>query len=133
VVTPSTWSGWGRRWRVFPSIPDTRLPLGTWALSYLDLEEAARVAEAIPPGAVLLTVRSPRDGVPIAVTHISLVVELPDGRLRMRHATRMGVRNVRDDSVAWYVRHLRDYTNWPALGVTVLAPREQGPRRSAAP
>lgn len=130
-VTARTWAGWGRRTRLFGRIPDERLPVGTWTLPFLDLDEAERVARDIPAGAILLTVRTPRDGVPIAVTHISAVVPLEDGSLRMRHATRMGVRSVRDDYVEWYVRHLRDYVNWPSLGVSILLPREQGPRRSA--
>ena len=93
-------------------------------------------AVAKPPerrGAILLTLRQPRTWVPIVVTHVSTVVPLADGTLRMRHATRMGSRKVRDDRVDWYVHHLREYTNWPSLGITVLYPREQGPRVSALP
>lgn len=131
VVTPATWRGWGRRTRLFGRLADADLPVGTWSLPYLDLDEAERVVGEIPPGSILLTLRQPREGVPIVVTHISTVVPLPDGGMKMRHATRMGVRNVRDDDLGWYVHHLRDYSNWPSLGITILRPIEQGPRRSA--
>jgi len=63
---------------------------------------------------------------------VSLVIPGPRESL-MRHATRMGTRKVRDDRLAWYLKHLRDYTKWPSLGITVLMPREQGPRVSALP
>lgn len=124
-VTPETWRHWRRR-GLF-DLPAQALPTGSWTLRYLDLAEAERAVPHMPPGAVLLTVRVPRTWSPIAVTHISLV--LPGGK--MRHATRMGARKVRDDRLDWYVRHLRDYVNWPSLGVAVLLPREQGPRVSA--
>lgn len=124
-VTGDTWRRWRRR-GLF-RLPDAQLPVGGWSLTYLDLAEAEAAVPRIPPGAVLLTIRQPREWSPIAITHISLV--LPGGR--MRHATRMGSRKVRDDRLDWYVRHLREYVNWPVLGVGVLLPREQGPRVSA--
>lgn len=125
------WRAWRRR--ALFHLPDALLPTGRWALAYLDLDEAERAVPRIPPGAILLTLRQPRTWVPIVVTHVSTVVPLADGTLRMRHATRMGSRKVRDDRVDWYVHHLREYTNWPSLGITVLYPREQGPRVSALP
>lgn len=130
TVTAATWKAYPRRMVLFGALPEADLPVGTWRLPYLDLDEAARVAAHIPAGAILVTMRIPRDNVPFVVTHVSSVVQLPSGELRMRHATRMGVRNVRDDRVDWYVRHLRDYSHWPSLGVSVLMPREQGPRAS---
>ena len=125
VVTPDTWRSWRRR-SIF-HMPDARLPVGTWTLRYLDLAEAAAAVPLIPPGALIVTLRAERTGVPVVVTHISMV--MPDGK--MRHATRMGTKKVRDDRLLWYAEHLRDYVKWPSLGVTVLMPREQGPRISA--
>lgn len=124
-VSLDTWRRWRRR-GLF-QLPEAELPTGPWSLSYLDLAEAEAAVPRIPPGSVLLTIRQPREWSPITITHISLV--LPGGR--MRHATRMGAQKVRDDRLDWYVRHLRDYVNWPVLGVGVLYPREQGPRVSA--
>lgn len=128
TVTAATWKGWGRR-SLF-RLPAEALPVGTWSLDYLDLAEAELAVPRIPPGAILLTLRSDRPGVPMVVTHVSLVIPGKDGAM-MRHATRMGTRKVRDDRLMWYVKHIRDYVNWPALGVAVLMPREQGPRLAA--
>ena len=130
-VTADTWRHWRHRW-VF-HLPDALLPVGSWSLNYLDLAEAAAAVPLIPPGAIVVTLRQDRSYVPIVVTHIGMVVPPAEGstEVRMRHATRMGRRTVRDDRLSWYVTHLRDYTRWPSLGVTILMPREQGPRRSA--
>lgn len=127
-VTADTWRGW--RHRGLFHLPDALLPTGTWSLPYLDLAEAQRVAGDIPAGSILLTLRKPRTGIPYAVTHVSMVVS--DGtRVTMRHASRMGAQRVRDDDLRWYLRHLEEYPRWPAIGVTILVPREVGPRVSA--
>ena len=127
-VTPAVWQGWRSRRRFF--LADPELPVGTWSLRYLDLGQAAEAAPKIPPGALVVTLRVERAWSPIVTTHVSLVVP---GRSEpmMRHATKMGKRLVRDDKLSWYMTHLRDYVNWPALGVVVLMPREQGPTRAA--
>ena len=126
-VTLDVWKNWRRR-KLF-ALPDLALPIGGWRLRYLDLAQAVEAAGRIPAGAVVVTLRAPRTWSPIITTHISLVVPGPAEPL-MRHATRMGKQNVRDDRLSWYMAHLRDYVNWPALGVMVLYPVEQGPRVS---
>lgn len=127
-VTPEVWRNWRGRWRF--SLDDLALPLGTWTLRYLDLAEAVNAAPRIPTGSVIVTLRVERAWSPVVTTHVSLVVPGATETM-MRHATRMGKQVVRDDRLAWYMDHLRDYVNWPALGVAVLAPVEQGPRLSA--
>lgn len=127
-VTAATWRRWGRR-SLF-RVPDARLPVGTWRLTYLDLAEALAAVPHVPAGAIVVTVRIPRDHIPVSITHVGVAIE-EGGETRMRHATRMTGRRVRDDRLAWYVDHLRDYVNWPALGISVFLPREQGPRVSA--
>ena len=133
-VTHEVWQRWRRR-GLF-QLPDAALPLGEWSLPYLDLAEAAAAVPRIPAGALVFTMRQERAYSPIVITHISLVVPPEEGsppgaENRMRHATRMGRQLVRDDRLGWYAAHLRDYVNWPALGISVLLPREQGPRLSA--
>jgi len=132
LVTPEVWQNWRGRWR-FSSLAAADLPLGTWTIRYLDLAEAAARAPSIPAGSVVVTLRAERAWSPVITTHVSLVVppSEPGGELRMRHATRMGKQVVRDDRLGWYMEHLRDYVNWPALGVAILAPVEQGPRVAA--
>jgi hypothetical protein len=133
-VTREIWQRWRRR-GLF-QLPESALPIGEWMLPYLDLAEAAAAVPRIPAGALVFTMRQERAYSPIVITHISLVVppeegSAPGAENRMRHATRMGHQLVRDDRLGWYAAHLRDYVNWPALGISVLLPREQGPRLSA--
>lgn len=126
-LTPEIWKNWRRR-GLF-ALPDLALPLTTWRLRYLDLAQAVEAVPHIPPGSIVVTLRAVRTYSPIITTHISLVVPGTTEPL-MRHATRMGKQTVRDDRLSWYMAHLRDYVNWPALGVAVLYPVEQGPRKS---
>jgi len=126
-VTAGVWRHWRRR-PLF-SFPEERFPTGRFRLPVLPLEAALAAVPRIPAGAVVVTVRTPVPHLPVVVTHVGLTV--PGGTPKMRHATRMSTRNVRDDSLAWYVQHLGEYTRWPVAGIQVLLPREQGPRIGA--
>jgi len=129
VVTPKTWAWWKKR-KLF-QLPDERLPTGTFRLQVMRLGAAAEIVDDIPDGALILTVRESRDYVPIVVTHLGFKVPAGDVPL-MRHATRMGSEpRVRNDKLDWYLEHVRWYQRWPVDGITVLMPREAGPRRSA--
>lgn len=123
-VTLQTFHSW-RHLRFF-HLPDELLPVGAWSLRYLDLAEAYDAAPRIPPGAIVVTLRVERTWAPVVTSHVSLAIPGKNGPM-MRHASKMGRQIVRDDKLDWYMEHLRDYVNWPALGVTVLLPREQGP------
>lgn len=130
TVTDSTWRGWRRR-GLF-ALPDSLLPTGDFRLQVLSLSAMAEAIDRIPDGALLLTVRQSRPGVPIVVTHLGFKVPSSPEVPLMRHATKMGDEpRVRDDRLRWYVEHLRWYTNWPVEGITVLMPQEMGPRRPA--
>lgn len=128
-VTAATWKAWAPRKKFAHT--DAELPVGTMRLEVLPLDEAAKAAATIRPGSILLTVRKDRSGVPIWITHVSLVVADADGKTVMRHATKIGAGGTRDHGVAWYVEHLRTYDNWPVLGIALLEPIEQGPRMAA--
>jgi hypothetical protein len=101
-------------------------------LDVLTLDEAARVAEAVRPGSLVLTVRVDRAGVPLWVTHVSLLVAGPDGQAVIRHATKIGDGGTRDHGFRWYLDHLRTYDKWDVLGVSILEPVEQAPRLISA-
>lgn len=131
TVDLQMWKNWGKR--TLFHLPDERLPVGTWSLNYLSLDEAIASVPRLPAGAILLVLRYARDGVPIVVRHIGMVVPTANG-MKFRHATRMGSQKVRDDRVEWYVGHLsaETYSKSPILGISVLYPREIGPRLAAS-
>lgn len=125
-VDDALWKRWWSRKNFAHA--DEELPRGTMRLDVLPLDVAAEAVDRIRPGSVVLTVRIDRDAVPLWITHVG--VTIPGETPTMRHASRMGERVVRDDALAWYIEHLRGYTNWPVVGITVLEPIEQGPRRT---
>lgn len=129
-VTAATWRGWSARKKFAHT--DEQLPVGHMHLDVLPLDEAKRVAANIRPGSIILTVRVDRPGVPLWITHVSLLVPGEQGGTTLRHATLIGnTDETRDHELGWYLDHLRTYSNWPVLGIAVLEPIEQGPRRSA--
>jgi hypothetical protein len=135
-VSLNTWKRWGRRTRVFQLLSDPELPTGAWSLPVLSIPEALKVADQIPAGALILSVRTDRSYVPTLVFHVGIAVIRPGDKkhppqVAMRHASRMGKQTVREDALSWYIQHLTAYTKWPVAGITVLLPREQGPRLSA--
>ncbi len=130
TVTAKTWAWWKKR-RLF-QLGDERLPKGRYALQVLSPGAAADVVHDIPDGALILTVRESRDYVPIVVTHLGFKVTAGGDLPMLRHATRMGSEpRVRNDKLDWYIEHIRWYHRWPVEGITVLMPRELGPRLGA--
>lgn len=130
TVTAETWRGWGPR-KGF-ALTDAELPSGEMTLDVLPLDEALRVADTVRPGSLVLTVRTDRAGVPLWTTHVSLLVEDEQGKVVIRHATKIGNGGTRDHDFRWYLEHLKTY-RWPVLGVAILEPVDQGPRLSALP
>lgn len=125
AVSAATWAGWSRR-SLF-HLADAELPTGDMTLDVLPIAEALRIVDHIPPGTLVLTVRVDRPSVPIWISHVGFTI--PADRPTVRHETKMKPGESRDHDLAWYLAHLRTYRNWPALGVSLYAPLEQGPRR----
>jgi len=126
-ITASTWANWGRR--TLFALDDDQLPVGEMRLEVLPLEQALEAVDQIAPGSIVLTVREHRPWVPLWVTHLGFTV--PAERTTLRHASRMSSsRRVRDHSLEWYLEHLKTYENWKAAGISILEPREAGPRLS---
>lgn len=123
-VTADTWASWAARARF--ALKDDELPTGTMALDVLDLDAAKAAAPNIRPGTLVLTVRKDRPWKPIWISHVGFVI--PAETPTVRHATRMQSRQVRDHGLVWYIDHLRTYDKWPAVGIALLEPVEQGPR-----
>ncbi len=127
-VTAAMWKGWAHA-RIF-HLPPELFPTGHWSLQYLDLATALTYAKNVPAGAIVLTVRSARAARPIAISHVSLMVQDESGKIHMRHASRMGSQKVRDDDLVTYIHHVASY-GWACIGLSIYMPREQGPRVSA--
>ena len=131
-IAPSTWAGWRRR--ALFQLPDDKLPVGRFELPVLSVDAVREAAADLPAGALLLTVRQSREGVPMVVTHLGFLLPAEPGQpRRVRHATKMRGLRVMDHSLDWYLEHLRWYDRWPVAGINVLMPQEQGPRRSRLP
>lgn len=126
--TAANWANWAGRAKFHHT--DAELPVGTMALDVLPLATARAVADRIPPGSILLTVRSDQPWKPLWITHVGFVFRGDDGRAIVRHATKTSGRT-RDGSLEAYLEKLETYPNWPVLGVAILEPIEAGPRRSA--
>lgn len=121
TVTASTWEAWPDRVRF--AMADHELPVGPMQLEVLPLDAAIRAAQRIKPGSLIMTVRSPRAGVPIWISHVGFVLAGP--RAVFRHASRMGnPRRVRDHDLAWYLEHQRESASWPVLGVAIFEPQD---------
>ena len=122
---PRIWLRWIGR-RKF-RLADNQFPLGVHSIDVLPLDKALKNIHRFPEGAVLFVVRSNHPHNPIVVTHLGFVV-YRKGKPRFRHATKMGIGSVRDDSLWWYLNHLKTFS-WPVEGIAVFLPVEQGPRR----
>jgi hypothetical protein len=125
-VTVETWAKWRRR-KLF-QLADEQLPVGHMALDVLPLDAALAAVDALPEGALVLTVRGEM-GIPMWTTHIGFVVR-KDGVTKMRNASRRSAMRVLDENLVWYLEHLKSYDRRPVAGIAVLEPVEQDPRRA---
>jgi len=123
-VTADTWRRWPARHRF--ALTDDQLPMGIMQLDVLELDTAIDAVDRIRPGTIVLTVRADRAYKPIWISHVGFVV--PADKPTVRHATRMASKTVRDHGLEWYLKHLKTYSKWRAVGVALLEPIEQGPR-----
>ena len=124
-ITQATWAAWSQRDQ-FHHL-DEQLPVGQATLNVLPIDEALEVIGEIPQGSLLLTIREDRAYRPVWVSHVGLVFHL-DGKTYVRHATRLGDDLVKDHDLAWYLNHLKTYTNLPVAGVAVwefIPPRSE--------
>jgi hypothetical protein len=128
TVTTATWRGWAGTQGF--DLSDEALPSGRFSLTVLSLDAAEAAADAIPPGAIIVTVRRPKPWKPIVVSHVGFVLPPRNGKAMIRHSTKMAGGGVKDHGLKWYIDHMRWYDKRPVEGISVLMPREQGPRNS---
>jgi hypothetical protein len=122
-VTAGTWAAWWGRSSL--QLEDARLPVGEQSFWYLPLDAALAQLSQIPPGTVVFFMRQPADHIPIAVTHVGVIV--PGDDTPMRHASKRAGR-LWDEPLGTYIGHQRVYQKWPLTGLILLAPQDYGPR-----
>jgi len=117
AVTRAQWSK-----RIFAekiALPDERIPVGRFPLSYVPLRKVLAHARAIPSGTLFAVVRADRPRAPTMVTHLGLVVQKPEGTF-MRHAGLDQYRSVVDEPMEHFVERNLTYKKWRVLGLWFL-------------
>jgi hypothetical protein len=114
------WAQWRKR-SSFVDLPF--YPTGKYHAQVLSIEGVIQSIDSIPEGTLIVVVRQDKSHHPVLVTHLGFLV-FKDEKPYIRHATKMGDKNVRDDHLPWYFTHLRWFDNWPILGVMLLEPSE---------
>ena len=130
-VSLKTWTGWRGTRKL--KMPAEELPTGRFTLPVLSLDAALDNLDKIPAGAIVVVVRKPRSHRPVVISHVGFVLPRNGGPTMMRHATKMGGGRVRDHDLRWYLNHQRWFDKVPVEGISVVMPREQGPRRARLP
>lgn len=115
-----TRTDWQRR-RVAGRIvlPEGRLPLGSFKVTYLPLGQLLAVADRIPAGTVFTVVREDRPLTPLLVTHVGFVVPGPKGPM-VRHANNRPHGRVVDEELARFVGRASRLGPWRVLGLQLL-------------
>jgi hypothetical protein len=106
-------------------LPKEALPQGAVEFSYIPIDYVPDILKRIPSGAILNIIRVEHPGKPYMITHQGLVVvkEVKGKSLHyIRHASRHFGGVVSDMPLATYLNTVKDYENWPALGISVFLP-----------
>jgi hypothetical protein len=104
-------------------IPLSQYPKGKYNIQVLSIDGVIQSVEQIPEGTLIIVVRQNRNDHPVLITHLGFLV-FKDQKPYIRHATKMGEGQVRDDRLPWYFTHLRWIESWPVVGVMLLAPNK---------
>ena len=119
-----------------PTLPDARIPEGTFSLTLWPLKDAQAHAREIPAGTVLHLVRVDFKNVPVRVSHQGLVLE-KNGRKFLRHAADRMYHSVTDEPLDHFFARMVQYGKWPVAGVHLTQVTEpadwQRLLRAAAP
>ncbi|HEY3445171.1 MAG TPA: N-acetylmuramoyl-L-alanine amidase-like domain-containing protein [Myxococcales bacterium] len=103
------------------ALPEDRIPVGRFPMSYLPLKKVVERAKDIPSGTIFAVVRADKPLTPTMVSHLGLVVQKADGT-SMRHAGKEFFNGVADEPVAHFVERNASYQKWPVLGLWLLEP-----------
>ncbi len=118
---------WGKVAALARLVP-ARIPEGAFALRYLPLAEARRLAPRIAPGSVLLVVRAKDPQRVVRVSHMALVVQTPGG-LMVRHASFGAEKQVIEEKASDFLDRQATYQKWPVIGIALMQARDASARR----
>ena len=104
------------------NLPEDRVPIGRFPLSYLPLKRVVARAKDIPSGTLFAVVRTDKPSTPTLVSHVGFVVQKGDGSTALRHAGKEFFNGVADEPVAHFVERNASYQKWPVLGLWLLEP-----------
>ncbi|NMB73539.1 MAG: DUF1460 domain-containing protein [Myxococcales bacterium] len=107
-----------KRPRYAPRLQPGDVPVGTFKLPVLPIEEVLMASERIPHGAIVAVVRADRPDVFDPIVHMGIVVRKPDG-VYLRHAVPKKIRRVIDEPLATFVKRSLSYRDWPVLGLNI--------------
>jgi hypothetical protein len=106
-----------------PTLPDERIPAGTFSLDVWPLADAALHLDRIPPGTLLHLVRVDFKNVPVRVSHQGIIIR-KDGQLFMRHAADRMFHRVVDEPLDRFLARMMKYQKWPVSGIHLTQLRE---------
>jgi hypothetical protein len=92
-------------------------PIGKYALSIVDLQNAPAIAPRVVSGTILAIVREDRPFSITRVSHVGFVIQ-KDQRTYLRHATRTFGKVVDEDLKTFLARNLK-YGKWKVVGVSL--------------
>ena len=124
VLHRAQWSKVAALARLVPA----QIPEGAFAIHYLPLAEARRLAPRIAPGSVLLVVRAKDPERVVRVSHMALVVKTPAG-LVVRHASFGAEKQVIEEKASDFLDRQATYKKWPVIGIALLQARDASARR----
>ena len=124
VLHRAQWSKVAGLARLVPA----QIPEGAFAIHYLPLAEARRLAPRIAPGSVLLVVRAKDPQRVVRVSHMALVVQTPGG-LMVRHASFGAEKQVIEEKASDFLDRQASYQKWPVIGIALMQARDASARR----
>jgi hypothetical protein len=102
-------------------------PMGKYALSMVDLQNAPAIAPRVVSGTILAIVREDRAFSVTRVSHVGFVIQ-KDRRTYLRHATRTFGKVVDEDLKTFLARNLK-YDKWKVVGISLYDVARVSPSR----
>jgi len=128
----AAWELAGRSGHLVAGLSPADGPRGDFDLELVPLDRLLEVGPRIPDGTVLLVVREDRPNRPTRVTHMGLVVVLPDGSRAVRHASDVPrALRVRDEPLEAFARRA-SRQKWRIVGVSLYRIRDDPERAKQA-